>query len=262
MMKLRQAAAALTLGLLLAPAALWSADKKDPQIKSPKEGEAFKAIQTAATDDARLKAINDMLTNFADTELKVILLQMAMQIEETKNDYAQTTFYGERVLEADPKNPFATVTLASQIVKNTREFDLDKEEKLGKADKYAHQALDAIADYPKPFSQMPDAAWTSQKRDVAAEAHGVLAQMAILRKKYDAAIVEYKSAIDANGSSTMSYYDYLGNAYLKAGKPDEAAAAFEKVLSSPDAPAQAKTFAETGKADAAKLKAGGGAQKP
>jgi tetratricopeptide (TPR) repeat protein len=260
-MKTRHAAT-LMLGLLLAPAALLSADKKDPQLKSPKEAEAFKAVQTAATDDARLTAVNDMLTNFADTELKVILLQMAMQIEEGKNDYAQTTFFAERVLEADPKNPFATVTLASQIVKNTREFDLDKEEKLGKADKYAHQALDSVAAYPKPFSQMPEDSWAAQKRDVVAEAHGVLAQMAILRKKYDAAIAEYKGAIDANGSSTVSYYDYLGNAYLKAGKPDEAAAAFDKVLTSAEASAQAKSFAETGKADAAKLKAAGVSQKP
>ncbi len=63
-----------------------------------------------------------------------------MQIEEQKGDFAQTVFYAERLLEADPKNAFALDALASETARHTREFDLDKEEKLTKVDKWAKAA--------------------------------------------------------------------------------------------------------------------------
>ncbi len=73
-----------------------------------------------------------MLTNFADTEFKIVLLEDAMQLEQRKRDFAQVVFYGERLLDADPKNAFALVTLAGETARHVREFDLDKEEKLTK----------------------------------------------------------------------------------------------------------------------------------
>src|SRR6202451_1860613 len=104
------------------------------KIKSPKEQQAILAVQVAKTPDERIQAIENVLTNFADTEFKVPLLQMAVQSEQQKNDYAQTVFYADRLLKADPKNTFALVTLASETARHTRENDLDKDEQLAKVD--------------------------------------------------------------------------------------------------------------------------------
>src|SRR6266852_4213119 len=136
--KTRRPLAFACCALALGFSALWA----QPKPKSQKEVDAIRAIQAAQGPDAQIKAIENVLTNFADTEYKVLLLQMAMQLEEQKNDLAQTVFYAERLLEADPKNAFALVTMASEIPRNTREFDLDKEEKLAKAEKYAKAAAD------------------------------------------------------------------------------------------------------------------------
>src|SRR5271170_7910932 len=111
--------------------------------KSKKEIEAINAINAATTVDDRVKAIENVLTNFADTEFKTILLQMAMELESRKGDFAQTITYAERLLEADPKNAPAMVTLASETARHTREFDLDKDEKLGKVDKWAKDGIEA-----------------------------------------------------------------------------------------------------------------------
>ena len=110
--------------------------------KSPKEVAAIQAVQAAKTPDEQVKAIENVLTNFADTEFKNVLLQMAMQIETQKGDFTQTVFYAERLLDADPKSVFALNALASETARHTREFDLDKEEKLAKVDKWAKAALE------------------------------------------------------------------------------------------------------------------------
>src|SRR5690242_12374551 len=74
------------------------------KVKSQKEQQAILAVQVAKDADERIKAIENVLTNFADTEFKTVLLQMAIQTEEQKNDYTQMVFYGERLLKADPNN--------------------------------------------------------------------------------------------------------------------------------------------------------------
>src|SRR5260370_2857556 len=102
--------AVLTLGFSL----LWA-----QKPKSQKEAEALQALQTSMgaqppNVDAQIKAIENVLTNFADTQYKSALLQLAMQLEAHKGDYAQTTFYAERLLEADAKNAFALRTLRGE----------------------------------------------------------------------------------------------------------------------------------------------------
>src|SRR5580693_6947486 len=94
---------ALAIGaLVLGLPSLWA-----QKPKSKGEVAAIQAVQAAKTPDEQIKAIENVLTNFVDTEFKNVLIQMAMQIEEQKGDFAQTVFYAERLLDADPKNVFA-----------------------------------------------------------------------------------------------------------------------------------------------------------
>lgn len=236
----------LTTGLMVG--------QTDPKPKSPKEIEALQAIQKATTPDDQLKAIENVLTNFADTEYKVMLLQSAMQIAEQKGDLALVTTYAERTLEADPKNVYAEVTLASEIASHTREFDLDKEEKLAKADQYAKTALENIKTFQKPSSRLTDADWDKEKKNLTGQAYAAEGLIAVARKKYDDAIAQYKQALDASGVPDPNTTFRLGEAYLKAGKFDDAVAAFDKVLAMPEASSQVKQYATTRKADAVKAK--------
>jgi len=228
--------------------------QKDPQAKSPKEIEALQAIQKSTTPDDQLKAIENVLTNFADTEFKIFLLQSAMQIAEQKGDLAQITTYAERTLEADPKNAYAEVTLASEIASHTREFDLDKEEKLAKAEQYAKAALENVKNFPKQSSKITDEQWDKEKKNLTGQAYAAEGLIAVARKKYDDAVTQYKAALDASGAPDPNTTFRLGEAYLKAGKNDDAIAAFDKVLAMPEASPQVKQYATTRKADAAKAK--------
>ena len=236
--------------------------QKAPQAKSQKEVEALVAINNAKTPDERLKAIDNVLTKYADTEFKPMLLQMAMQTAEQKGDFAQTTFYAEQILEADPKNTFAALAMATELARHTREFDLDKEEKLAKAEKYANAAIANAPNTPKTRPDVTDDQWAGVKKDLAAQGHEALGMIASLRKKYDVAITEFKTAADGAATADPATFVRLGQAYMDAGKLDEASAAFDKALSTPNVPDQVKQIAQSKKAELAKKKAGGGAAPP
>ena len=122
----------------------WTASAQNLAPKSAKERDALMAIQNAPDNDAKLKAIDDMLGNFADTAYKPVLLDMAVQLAQQKNDYPLTVTWAERDLEANPKSYIAMLAIAMNTAANTKEFDLDKTEKLDKADKYAHEALETL----------------------------------------------------------------------------------------------------------------------
>lgn len=235
--------------------ALWA--QKGPAPKSQKELEALQAWQAATDPDQRIQAIENVLTKFADTEFKIPLLEDAMQIEQRKRDYAQTVFYAERILEADPKNAFALVTLAGETARHVHEFDLDKEEQLAKADKYANAALEAAKVMPKPQPGITDAQWDGARKDMQAQAYEALGQTALLRKKYDDSIANYKKAIEVQATPDPATFVRLGQAYEDSGKFDEANESFDKAINTPNVNPQVKSVAEQKKAEVAKRKAAG-----
>jgi hypothetical protein len=218
-----------------------------PRPKSPKELEALRAVQDAQTPGQQLQAIENVLTNFADTEFKVMLLQTAMQIEQRKDDFAQLLFYGERLLNADPKGAFALVTMASETARHTRPFDLDKEQKLAKVDQLAKAGLEAAK------IMQSEAA----KRDFESQAYEAMGQAAALRQKYDEAIADYKQSISVAATPNAVLWTRLGQAYEDTGKLDDASDAFDKALATPNISPAVKSVAQAKKDEVAKRKGAG-----
>ena len=225
------------------------------KAKSKKEIEAINAINAATTIDGRVAAIDNVLTNFADTEFKLVLLQMALDLEVRKGDFALTVTYAQRLLEADPKNADALVTLASETARHTREFDLDKDEKLAKVDKWAKDGIEAAKTTPKPQATMTDQQLETMRKDFQAQGYEALGMAATVSKKYDDAIADFKQAIAIAGTPDAATWVRLGQTYEDARKWDEATDAFDKAVNFPNVTAQVKNIAQAKKAEVAKLKA-------
>ena len=145
-----------------------------PKPKSQKELEALQAIFNAQDPDVRIAAVENLLTKFADTEFKAIALQVAAASAQQKNDFEKMTVYAERTLEADPKNFGAMLMLSSGIAQRTREFDLDKEEKLARSEKYANSSIELIKAAPKPRPDLADAEWEDARKSYLAQAYEAL----------------------------------------------------------------------------------------
>ncbi|MEO8052494.1 MAG: hypothetical protein ABI833_18950 [Acidobacteriota bacterium] len=224
------------------------------KVKSPKEAEAVNAILTATTPDQRIAAVDNLLGKYKDTEFKSIALQMAGEAYSQKNDGPNAIVYGNRAIEADPKNFQALLLVSSQIARMTKEFDLDKDEKLKHASKLANDAIPAIAGAEKPNPQLPDEQWTGIKKDLTSEAHETLGIIAIVDKKWDVAITELKAAID--GAATPSYTAMvrLAAVYNNDKKYDDANMVADKLITTTGVPDNLKKIAQEEKARAAKSK--------
>jgi tetratricopeptide (TPR) repeat protein len=225
-----------------------------PKPKSQKEAEALQGLFSTQDPDARIKAAEDVLSKFADTEFKAIILQIAAASAQQKNDFENMVLYSERTLEADPKNYGAMLMLANGIAQKTREFDLDREEKLNRSDKLAKTAIDLVKVAPKPRPDLPDADWEMAKKSYLAQAYEALGLSAMVRKKYDEAATNFNAAITEQ--MEPSTVVRLAAAYNNSKKPDQAIAALDKLNGIADLHPAIKNVAAQERATAMKMKGG------
>jgi len=224
-----------------------------PGAKSPGESQALIAMFQAAQGgppDGVIKAAEDLLAKYADTTFKDSALMFEADAYQRKGDPEKAQIFAEQALAANPKNFQASTMLADQLAQRTRENDLDREEKLGKVDKYANMTIETLKTAPKPNPQLTDEQWDGFKKQFIAQSHRDMGLAAIVRKKYDVAITELKTAVDLDPEP--AFMVQLANAYLQAGKKDESAAMCDKVLAQPQLHPAVKKAAEDLKAAATK----------
>lgn len=240
-----------------------AAEQKGPRPKSKGEQDALVALFNAQRENKPDEVITDadtLLSKYADTEFKDVALFMEANAYQQKGDPAKAQVYAEQAVAANPKNFQASLLVANLINRSTREHDLDKDEKLTKADKFANDSITALNAAEKPNSQISDKDWDDAKKDMIAQAHDALGMSALTRKKYDVAINEFKSAVEGAAHPEPAYEVRLASAYNDAGKYDDAITAAQKVMDEAQTPTQIKQVAQSIRAQAtvAKQKAAGG----
>src|SRR6185437_2711138 len=253
-MRLPIAAFSTALVLLVTPL-LAQQPSSQPKPKSQKEVDALKKVQADAQAnnyDQEIQDINYTLENFADTEFKNMLLNMAMEASERKGDYANTVAYGEKVIQADPNDVTARVTLAQTIASHAHDTDLDKDQEVKKIEDYANKALELLKTTAAPPQGVDAAQWPAFQKQLEGEAHDALGTAALLQKNYPKSIEEYKSAVAAFPNPVI--LTHLGKAYLGAKQWDDAIANADKVIAAPDASAAVKQIAQQQKDLATKMK--------
>jgi tetratricopeptide (TPR) repeat protein len=246
----------VVVGLACAAAFLFAQEPKQPRPKSQKEAEAVMAVFNAQDPDTRIKAADELLTKFADTEFKAIALLVAAMSYQQKNDADNMMIYAERTLEADPGNYQAMLMIAETLAQRTRENDLDKEEKLVKSEKLANASIEAINKAVKPRPDITDEQWAGAKKDLTAQAHQALGMGAMVRKKYDIAIAEFKTAMETATQPDPATMVRLGAVYNMAGKHDDAVAVLDKVMAITDLNPTIRQFAQAERARALQAKGG------
>jgi tetratricopeptide (TPR) repeat protein len=224
---------------------------------SKKEVEGFMAIQNAQTPDDKIAAADKFVTSFADSDLRSTALNIAAQSAQQKGNAPQAVSFAQSALDIDAKDYDAMLLISGEIARTTHENDLDKDEKLGKADKLAHDAIAAINESKKPFwANVPEDQWNNIKKDRVSQAHEDLGLVALARKKYDVSITEFKEAVDDAATPDAATMVRLAGAYDQGGKPDEGIAMLDKVLAMPNLNPVIKQFATAERARAVAAKNG------
>jgi tetratricopeptide (TPR) repeat protein len=231
--------AAGAVGLLAQPAvkaaqAAPAQAPKGPAPKSQAELQALQALQAAVqgTDlDAIIKTCEDLLTRFPDTDFKDTVLTSEADAYQQKGDWIKAQIFAEQAIATNPKAANATLMLADILSKHTGEHDLDRDEKLTKAEASAHQAIELVAAQPKP-PQVPDAAWDGYKKQLTAQAQDDLGLVFAARKSWDSAAATFRTAIAS--TPEPAYKVHLANALLQGGKLDEVIAVCDQILAEPN----------------------------
>jgi tetratricopeptide (TPR) repeat protein len=247
----------LTLSMALLPL---RADSKQPTPKSKGELEVLQQMLGGQDPDSRIKAAETLLTKYADTDFKGLALYVEAASYQQKNDYEKMIVYAEQAVQADPKQYLAMLILAKGIAQRAREFDLDREEKLTKAEKYAKDAMEIAKDAPKPNPQITDDQWVQAKKEYMAQGHEALGYAARARKNYATAISELKEAIELSPDAVSMVQ--LAVTYDQTGKPEEAIPLLERVMAMQDIPASIKQFAQAEKVRATQQKTAGAKPAP
>ncbi|HZL56393.1 MAG TPA: tetratricopeptide repeat protein [Bryobacteraceae bacterium] len=224
------------------------AQTKAMKPKSKAEETAVRAMLAAADPDARIKAADDLITQFADTEFKPYALYLEADAYLQKGDAEKSIVYGEQALDVDPHSYQAAILLCKTYASTTHANDLDKAEKLGKIDKYGHIGLDSIATATKPNANLPDAEWLQIKNDLMGQAYYGLGVSAVFQNKIDDANTDFQKVAELDTDPTDMIR--AGRALLDAKKPDQAIQWFDKAAAFPNATDQIKKIAASDKARA------------
>src|SRR4029078_11461659 len=117
------------------------------------------------TVEARVAAVDSFVTSFPKSEYRNFALTMAAEAYEAGGNPTKAIIYYQQVLEASPKDYNAMLMLAAETARTTRELDLDTEEKLAKAEKFAKDGMALVPAATKPNPQLTDAQWEDLKKD-------------------------------------------------------------------------------------------------
>lgn len=252
---------AITLLALAASAGVifaQTASTKQLKVKSQKEAEAMQAMFQAADPDARIAAAKDLVTKFADTDFKSTAFYIMAFSSQQKADLENVVIYGEQALEADGKNYGAMILISSALAQRTREFDLDREEKLGRAEKLAKEAIELIKTAVKPNPSVTDEQWEGAKKEYTGQAYEGLGMAAMARKNDAACAANLQLAVDNSAQADPATLVRLGSCYGKLKKFDEGIAALDRALADPTSMAVIKQAATQEKTSLLKQKAAAG----
>ncbi len=212
----------LAVAILVCVAGLYA---QAPQFKSQEEVDAFMLVQGAATVEQRASAGVDFIANYPESEAVGLASYMVMLSYQQLNDFDNMLLYGEMVLDTDPAPGVKTgtlISLANAIPTRTREFDLDKEEKLNKAEDFAKQAMNLIPTIPKMDPNMTDDQWLETKMDFMSQCHEAIGSVMIKRQDYPAAEASMRRALEMSPDPAPYTMYQLATALSRQGKNEEA----------------------------------------
>ena len=216
-----------------------------PKPKSNAENSALVAMFNATDPDAQIKAADEFLKTYPDTDYKGQALLIEATGYHAKKDEPKAIVAGEASLKEDPKS-YATLLLLSDIYSRTSHAtDLDLAEKMAKSDKYARDAIAILEVAPKPKPELADAEWEGAKKGEEERGYMALGFSALLRRKFDDAKTNFDKAVSLYADALDMLYVERG--YGDAKRYDDALAWIDKAVAAPNANDNLKRIAASDK---------------
>lgn len=167
-----------------------------PQAKSKEEFEAYN-LAASNTNPAQLEvAAAEFVQKFPSSELKELLYVRVMTMYQQQNNSAKVITAGRTAIELNPTNPVPLVAVASALVMDTRENDLDREARYAEANKDAQAAIDNVDSGLQIPPGVPPERIAVAKANLRSIAYDTLGVIAMNKKDYAAAEQSFQKAAD------------------------------------------------------------------
>jgi tetratricopeptide (TPR) repeat protein len=170
--------------------------KRPPKVNSQEEFAAYKAAIAITDPAAEEKAADDFATKYPASELRPLVYKSVMQHYQQANSGEKMVEMAKKVLAIDPDDPEALVGVAQVAVEQTKDTDLDKDQRLDEAKKDAERALITV-DTDVPTSGYPPEQLNAYKSFIRSQAYFVLGTVAFKTSKWAEAETNLKKSIDA-----------------------------------------------------------------
>ena len=200
---------------------------QQPNFKSQEEIDAFIAVQGAPSAQERANAGVAFLATYPESEAAGLAAYVTMLSYQQLNDFDNMLLYGDMVLEHNPAPGVMAgtlISLAGAIPTRTREFDLDKEEKLAKAEDYAKRAMGMIPTLVKMDPNMSDDEWLATRKEFMSQCHEALGGVALKREDFTASEASFRKSLELSAQPLPFTLYNLALVLSKQGKNEEAAA--------------------------------------
>ena len=169
--------------------------KRPPAAKTQPEFEAYKAALALTDAAAAEKAADDFAAKYPDSELRAVLYKSAMQKYQAANNADKMLDMAQKSLTFDADDPEALVGAAQVLAERTRDTDLDKDQKLAEAKKYAERALVTV-DTDVPTAGYPPDKVDLFKRFIRSEAYAIIGTLAANAKNYPEAETNLRKSVE------------------------------------------------------------------
>lgn len=175
-----------------------SAGAHQPQAKSKEEYDAFMAAQVL-TDPQKLEtAADDFAKKFPSSEVIAYLYVRDMSLFQQANDADKVIEVGKKAIAIDPTNPVPLVDVASALAESTHDSDLDREERLAEAGKYAKEAIANVDTGLQVPPNTPPEKVAAVKANILGMAYDTIAVVDMNRKDYASAEQNLQKAIESS----------------------------------------------------------------
>jgi tetratricopeptide (TPR) repeat protein len=178
-----------------APAAA-PAGKRPPQAKTQEEFAAYKAAVALTDAAAQEKAANDFAVKFPDSELRPLLYKAVMGVYQQANNNDKNVEMARKVLSYDPDDPDALLGIAQVLAEQTKDTDLDRDQRLAEAKKDAQRALITV-DTDIPTAGIDPDRLAMYKANVRSQAYYVLGTVDYSNKAWADAEGSLRKSIEA-----------------------------------------------------------------
>ncbi len=118
--------------------------KHPPQAKTQAEFDDYNKARANADPAALEKAADDFSAKYPDSELRILLYEEAIGEYQQANNTPKMGDMGRKVLAIDPNQPEALLAVATDLIEDTRDTDLDKNQRYDEAAKDANHAIESM----------------------------------------------------------------------------------------------------------------------